>query len=584
MLLFYLNLTEVISMFFETTLSSSVTSYSGASPESMTLDEMRASSHPLNTLVLYKAEKKVIKFQEEHLVKDAGGNPVELATPITVKKVQVVFSTFVDGKEVDRQVQSSLPLKESVLSRLKIEVKDGNFLSDEAAKVERFSCELRLSDLTDPTLLVTLPESLDDAIAYSFEVEEVDSTEFKKIPMSLIPYNHFHHEVIAFYHVFISSYMHRKNYNLHDLKFILYTAIPHLLYARDILISLHEKNPNANSELKMSGKKGKHQCRFLSFSPDSEATQRYASVKILPNGQVYFHLTKNMVKGFYKKATFKIASSLDQRDKFVAFAKIAPLPHRKNPKDAAAIAADWEKLMLFKHPNVASIHTLVKEKVTTADGELELIKVYNPVTQDFFEYLAELDRHSLKFKTQKEVFDTLKHLLEILFGVADGLQHLHARGYVYQDLKPENILIDQTGPTLCAKLSDFGLLKTVVELDNSESHSSDRYKGTGDYMISGAKKSIYSDFYAYGMTINFIIRYLIKLKSRTLSNVFMGSYEGARISLFIGKFIKELKILARRLTHQVADPSTGKQTYGNNTVGYKEIIDSLYSFKLLLTN
>jgi hypothetical protein len=566
-------------MFFETTLSSSVTSHSGASSESMTLDDMTASSHPLNTLVLYKAEKKVIKFHEGHLVKDVAGNPVELATPITVKKVQVVFSTFVDGKEVDRQVQSSLPLKESILSRLKIEVKDGNFLSDIESKVEKFSCELQLTELTEPTLFVTLPESTDDAISYSFEVEEVDSTEFEKIPMSSIPYNHLHHEVIAFYHVFISSCMHSKNYNFQDLKFVLYTAIPHLLYARDILIALHEKNPNTTSELKMSGKKGKDQCRFLSFSRESEATQRYGSVKILPNGQVYFHLTKNMVKGFYKKATFKIASTIEQRDKFVAFAKIAPLTHRKNPKDAAAIAADWEKLMLFKHPNIASIHTLVKEKVATADGELELIKVYNPVTQDFFEYLAELDRLSLKFKTQKEVFDTLTHLLEILFGVADGLQHLHLRGYVYQDLKPENILIDQTGPTLCAKLSDFGLLKTFEELDNSESTSSDRYKGTGAYMISGAKKSIYSDFYAYGMTVNFIIRYLIKLESRTLSNVFMGSYEGVRISMFIGKFIKELKILAHRLTHQVTDPFTGKQTYGNNTVGYKQIIDSLYRVK-----
>lgn len=49
-----------------------------------------------------------------------------------------------------------------------------------------------------------------------------------------------------------------------------------------------------------------------------------------------------------------------------------------------------------------------------------------------------------------------RRLLEILEGVAEGVQHAHEHGVVHRDLKPENILVADSG---APKVADFGLAR-----------------------------------------------------------------------------------------------------------------------------
>ncbi|MDA0172898.1 serine/threonine protein kinase [Solirubrobacter taibaiensis] len=51
----------------------------------------------------------------------------------------------------------------------------------------------------------------------------------------------------------------------------------------------------------------------------------------------------------------------------------------------------------------------------------------------------------------------LHDVIELLAGVAEGLDHCHARGIVHRDLKPANVLVDSVGGH--ALLADFGVAR-----------------------------------------------------------------------------------------------------------------------------
>lgn len=53
-------------------------------------------------------------------------------------------------------------------------------------------------------------------------------------------------------------------------------------------------------------------------------------------------------------------------------------------------------------------------------------------------------------------------LLRLMRDVVSGLEHLHELGIIHRDLKPQNILIIN-GKSLCAKLSDMGISKRLLE-------------------------------------------------------------------------------------------------------------------------
>lgn len=61
--------------------------------------------------------------------------------------------------------------------------------------------------------------------------------------------------------------------------------------------------------------------------------------------------------------------------------------------------------------------------------------------------------------------------------VVSGLVHLHELGIVHRDLKPQNVLIIKER-SLCAKLSDMGISKRLLEDMSSLGHST-----TGKYSL-----------------------------------------------------------------------------------------------------
>lgn len=93
----------------------------------------------------------------------------------------------------------------------------------------------------------------------------------------------------------------------------------------------------------------------------------------------------------------------------------------------------------------------------------------------------------------------LAEVLEIMSGVAAGLDALHAKGIFHRDVKPSNILIDSAGRAL---LTDFGSAKGAAYTALT---SMGQVLGTLDYMapelIKGSPATAASDIYALACVV-----------------------------------------------------------------------------------
>ncbi|KAK7250757.1 hypothetical protein RIF29_33413 [Crotalaria pallida] len=61
-------------------------------------------------------------------------------------------------------------------------------------------------------------------------------------------------------------------------------------------------------------------------------------------------------------------------------------------------------------------------------------------------------------------------LLKLMRDIVSGIVHLHDLGIIHRDLKPQNVLIIE-GKSLCAKLSDMGISKRLLEDMSSLAHN-----------------------------------------------------------------------------------------------------------------
>ncbi|MBI3821925.1 MAG: serine/threonine protein kinase [Planctomycetes bacterium] len=104
---------------------------------------------------------------------------------------------------------------------------------------------------------------------------------------------------------------------------------------------------------------------------------------------------------------------------------------------------------------------------------------------------------------------------EIVFQVANGLQHAHDKGMVHRDIKPANILLHQEpgSDRIQVKILDFGLArlqqtekqgaKTIIARDNT-------VMGTPDFLSPEQSKNLHetdirSDLYSLGCTFYYLL-------------------------------------------------------------------------------
>lgn len=94
----------------------------------------------------------------------------------------------------------------------------------------------------------------------------------------------------------------------------------------------------------------------------------------------------------------------------------------------------------------------------------------------------------------------------IIYQVAEGLEHAHAKGIIHRDVKPGNVLVTPEGE---AKLSDLGLAGPL----DSNAENDPRYGkivGTADYLSPDQVKNPWDpmpawDIYALGCTLYYIV-------------------------------------------------------------------------------
>jgi CheY-like chemotaxis protein len=95
----------------------------------------------------------------------------------------------------------------------------------------------------------------------------------------------------------------------------------------------------------------------------------------------------------------------------------------------------------------------------------------------------------------------LEDCSRIVHQACNAISHLHSRGIIHRDIKPSNILISSEGRV---KVTDFGLSRARLVVEQSDFTKVPRFLGTPDYMAPELhryeKATEQTDQYSLGMT------------------------------------------------------------------------------------
>lgn len=146
-----------------------------------------------------------------------------------------------------------------------------------------------------------------------------------------------------------------------------------------------------------------------------------------------------------------------------------------------------QTLARFRHPNIVRVYS-VFEANDTAYMVMEMEHGVNIVQA-----------------AKNNLLPDEESLLGVIFELLDGLEHVHAAGFIHRDIKPDNILIREN---LSPVLIDFGSARIAIgdETQNLTSVVSRVFAPLEQYGSKGeSKQGPWTDIYALGATLYRII-------------------------------------------------------------------------------
>ncbi|CAL5197392.1 unnamed protein product [Lathyrus oleraceus] len=138
------------------------------------------------------------------------------------------------------------------------------------------------------------------------------------------------------------------------------------------------------------------------------------------------------------------------------------------------------------HPNIVRWHGVERDRdfiylalercICNLD---DLIQIYSDISENsnfrkdktpkLIKGKMETGKHDTQYLWEKNGHPS-PLLLKLMRDIVSGVAHLHELGIIHRDLKPQNVLINKER-SLCAKLSDMGISKRLLENMSSLGHN-----------------------------------------------------------------------------------------------------------------